>query len=376
MNNMKILENTGFIDIVNQYRDFDFNEFYNSVTENNVLQVIGRRKLSYPDYLTLLSPAAESCLEEMAQAAHEITIRQFGRTILLYTPLYLSNFCENRCVYCSFNNDNTIKRKQLSFKEIEQEAKVIAETGLKHILILTGSARNKATVQYLEESIIILKKYFSSISIEIYPMEESEYVRLIDAGVDNLTIYQETYNQVLYKQLHPSGPKRDYEFRLNTPERACRAGIRSVNIGALLGLDDFRSECFISGIHAEYLQSKYPSIEIAMSFPRMRPFQGNNISVKTVSDKNLIQVILALRLFLHRAGISISTRESAELRDNLIPLGTTKMSAGSKTSVGGYQKEDEETQFEIDDRRTVEEVKNAIYKKGYQPVFKDWQYLC
>jgi len=245
---------------------------------------------------------------------------------------------------------------------------------LKHILILTGDARRMADLPYLKSCIKILAEYFTSIAIEIYALEEQEYGELIEAGVDSLTIYQETYNETLYNKLHVKGPKRDYRFRLDAPERACRATMRAVNIGALLGLDEWRREAFLTGLHAHYLQDQYPDVEVSVSLPRLRPHAGNYQPRSQVSDKNLVQIMLALRLFMPRAGITISTREAAVFRDNIIRLGVTKMSAGSSTKVGGHTIAKADTgQFDISDERTVAEMKTYIEKLGYQPVFKDWQ---
>jgi 2-iminoacetate synthase len=336
--------------------------------------VLQKETLSASDFYTLLSPAAEKFLETMAQKAHRITINQFGRTILLFTPMYLSNYCENHCLYCGFKAGNAIKRKQLSYEEVEKEAKRISETGLKHILILTGEATNIATVDYLKKCCAILSNYFTSIAIEIYPLSMEDYRVLIDAGVDSLTIYQETYHELLYDALHVKGPKKDYRFRLDTPERGCEAGIRSVNIGALLGLDEWRREAFFTGLHADYLQNTYPEVEVSISFPRMRPHAGDYNPEFPVSDRNLVQIILAMRLFMPRAGITISTRENAAFRNNILPLGVTKMSAGSTTVVGGHTTEDNDTgQFEISDERSVEQMAASLRESGFQPVYKDWQ---
>lgn len=357
-----------------KYRDVPKEAFFSTITDHQVERVLQKSLLSETDYLTLLSPQAENHIEAMAQKAHQMTINQFGRTIVLYTPMYLSNFCENHCLYCGFNAENKISRKQLTFEEVEKEAMRISETGLKHILILTGEAKNMATMDYLKACCKILAKYFTSIGIEIYPLKTKEYQALIEAGVDSLTIYQETYNEALYDQLHPKGPKKDYMFRLDAPERGCAAHMRSVNIGALLGLDDWRREAFITGVHAGYLQNKYPEIEIGVSFPRMRPHAGSFNPKYPVNDRNLVQIILALRLYIPRAGINISTRESAEFRNNILPLGVTKMSAGSTTVVGGHTQEDKDTgQFDISDERSVEEMASSLQQLGYQPVYKDWQ---
>ncbi|MDO8567589.1 MAG: 2-iminoacetate synthase ThiH [Dehalococcoidales bacterium] len=324
----------------------------------------------------LLSPQADSRLEEMAQAASRLTLRHFGRTILLYTPLYLANHCVNYCVYCGFNAANDIPRRKLTLPEVELEARAIAGTGLQHLLILTGESRQHSPVSYIKDCVEILRKYFASISIEIYPLSTEEYAELVSAGVDGLTIYQEVYDRQIYSRLHPRGPKRDYRFRLEAPERAGQAGVRTINIGALLGLNDWRKEVFRLGLHAAYLQKTFPEIEVSVSFPRMRPQYGNYRAEFPVYDRDLVHAILALRLFLPRAGITISTRESAALRDNLIRLGVTRMSAGSSTVIGGHTDAfDGVGQFETADKRSVEEMRQAIASLGYKPILKDWHDL-
>jgi 2-iminoacetate synthase len=330
-------------------------------------------------FISLLSPDAENNLEEMAVKAHEITLRNFGRTMQLYTPIYLSNYCENQCVYCGFNATNKIVRKKLTSEEIKEEAEFISKTGLKHILVLTGDSRLASPLSYIKDSLKILKDYFSSISVEIYALSEKEYAELILEGVDGLTIYQEVYDEGIYKKMHPVGAKKDYLFRLNSPERGAKAGIRNVNIGALLGLNDWRKEVFFLGLHAKYLQNNCPDAEIGLSLPRIRPQAGNFSVPYQVTDENIVQILVALRIFLPRIGIALSTRENAEFRDNLIPLGITRMSAGSSTCVGGHTAkvftDKSAPQFEISDDRDVEEMKRALEGKGYQPVLKDWMHF-
>ncbi|NLZ48778.1 MAG: 2-iminoacetate synthase ThiH [Clostridiales bacterium] len=357
-----------------KYKNFDFDAFFKMITDSDIEKILQKDKLTEWDYLALLSPTADKYIEEMAQKAHKLTVQHFGKTILLFTPLYLSNYCTNQCVYCGFNIKNKILRKQLSLKEVEMEAEAIAETGLRHILILTGDAREIASPKYIRDCVKILSKYFTSISIEVYAMDQEEYADLIEAGVDGLTIYQETYNEELYGKLHIKGPKKDYHYRLDAPERACKASMRTVNIGALLGLDEWRREAFFTGLHANYLQNKYTDTEISISLPRLRPHVGGFYLSHKVSDRDMVHMMVAFRLFMPRAGITISTRESAYFRDNILRLGVTKMSAGVSTAVGGHIQGGENTgQFDIADARTVEEMKEVISQLGYQPVFKDWQ---
>jgi 2-iminoacetate synthase len=363
-----------FYDKYGKYKNFDFEAFFDRVCEQDIINTISKDRLSELEFLMLLSKKASKYLEPMAQRARNLTIQNFGKVIFLYTPMYLANYCVNQCVYCGFNITNKITRRKLTLEEVEKEAQVISSTGLRHILILTGESRLKSPVKYIKRCVGVLKKHFRSISIEIYPLDQMEYAELIEAGVDGLTIYQEVYNEEVYEELHIKGPKRNYRYRLETPERACRESMRSVNIGALLGLDDWRKEAFFTGIHADYLQSRYPDTEISISLPRIRPHCGSFKPAYAVEDRDLVQIMLAQRLFIPRAGITVSTREGQSFRDNLIGLGVTKMSAGSSTEVGGHTMEDKsEGQFDINDRRGVEEIKQMIYKKGYQPVFKDWQ---
>jgi 2-iminoacetate synthase len=359
----------------NQYerlQEFDFTGFFSRVTPGDVRRVLEKDRLNPDDYLTLLAPAAESFLEEMAQKAYRLTRQHFGRAMILYTPLYLSNYCVNHCNYCGFSAGINIRRQTLSLKEVEAEAKVIAATGLRHILILTGESRYHAPLEYLAECVRLLKGYFSSIGIEVYPMEEEEYSYLVAAGVDSLTIYQEVYDAKIYDQVHLEGPKKDYRFRLDAPERGCRAGMRAVNIGALLGLGDWRRETFCGGLHANYLQNAYPEVEMSYSVPRLRPHNADYNIPHPVSDRNLVQSLLAIRLFMPRLGLTLSTRERAAFRDSLMPLGITKMSADSCTSVGGRILSGSADQFNVADERNVEEMRKALINKGYDPVFKDW----
>ncbi|MDO8586180.1 MAG: 2-iminoacetate synthase ThiH [Armatimonadota bacterium] len=362
-----------FLDTIDQYQDFDTDAFFGRVTEADVRRAIGRDRLGPLDYLTLLSPQADICLEEMAQKAHRLTVQHFGRTMLLFTPMYVANHCVNQCRYCGFNAKNDLHRMRLTVDEVTAEAEIIAASGLKHILLLTGEDRSHTPVSYIRDCIEVLKRYFTSISIEIYPLTEPEYRELTEAGVDGLTIYQETYNRDTYAYLHPAGPKRNYRFRLDAPERGCRAGMRGVNIGALLGLADWRKDAFLAGLHADYLQRSYPDVEISISPPRVRPQLGGFVPEIEVTDKNLVQYVTAFRLFMPRSGITLSTREAPRLRDNMTRLGVTKMSGGVSAAVGGRSHCDETGQFEIADERSVAEVAKMLYEQGYQPVYKDWQ---
>ncbi len=363
-----------FYDEASVPADTDFT--FDHITTAQVSGALARPELGTGDFMALLSPKADARLEDIAQVASRLTLQHFGRTILLYTPLYLANYCVNYCLYCGFNAANDIPRRKLTLPEVELEAQAIAKTGLQHLLILTGESRQYSPVSYIKDCVSILRRYFSSISIEIYPLSTGEYAEIVAAGVDGLTIYQEVYDREVYARLHPRGPKRDYRFRLEAPERAGQAGIRTINIGALLGLNDWRSEVFRLGVHAAYLLKKFPEIEIGVSFPRVRPQYGNYQAEFPVADRDLVHGILALRLFLPRVGITISTRENSALRDNLVRLGVTKMSAGSSTAIGGHtDARNSIGQFETADKRTVEEMRKAIASLGYKPVLKDWHDL-
>jgi len=368
-----------YYDILLKYKDLPFEKIFPGNTSQEVERAIHSSEQDAAQFAALLSSSAEEFLEPMAQKAHALTLQHFGRTIQLYTPMYLANFCENQCAYCGFNARNRMPRKVMSSEEVENEAAFIASTGIEHLLILTGDSRARSPIAYIKESLQILKKYFSSISAEIYALTQEEYADLTVAGIDGLTIYQETYDAVVYDRVHRAGPKKDYRFRLDAPERAARSGMRGVNIGALLGLSEWRKEAFLMGLHAKYLQDLFGEVEISASLPRLRPHAGDFKEVLEVTDRNITQILMALRIFLPRLGITLSTRESAGLRENFLPLGITRMSAGSTTEVGGHTlgnpKEMDSSQFKISDPRNVDEMKAMLVSKGYQPVLKDWMQL-
>ncbi|NQT95248.1 MAG: 2-iminoacetate synthase ThiH [Candidatus Omnitrophica bacterium] len=366
-----------FYNTYSKYRDFDLNNFFSGITDEYLSKAIGSDNLSIEQFLSLLSPKAEELLEEAAQRAHNLTVQYFGRTIQLYTPIYISSYCENECSYCGFNMRNKIQRRKLSLEEVEKEAGLIASTGLKHILLLTGESREQSPLLYIRECIGILKRYFSSISIEIYALTEEEYGELVEEGVDGLTIYQEVYDEDIYDKVHISGPKKDYSFRMDAAERAANRKMRTINIGALLGLAPWRKEAFMLGLHAKYLQDKFTDAEISISLPRIRP-QIESFDIQyPVSDKNIVQMVIAMRIFLPRLGITLSTRENSNLREDILPLGITRMSAFSTTSVGGHTINDKEEpgQFSISDKRDTASIREMLLSKGYQPVFKDWMHV-
>lgn len=310
----------------------------------------------------------------MAQKANEITNRYFGKTIHLYTPMYIANYCVNKCLYCGYNVDSTITRKRLNMDEVSIEGKAISNEGFKHLLLLTGESKIHSNVEYIGNAVDRLKSDFPSITIEVYPMDEDEYKYLIDKGVEGLTIYQEVYDEKIYKDVHVKGPKSNYKYRLDAPERGAKAGMRSISIGSLLGLNDFRKETFFTLMHGKYLRNKYPHIDISYSIPRIRPFKGCYENIIDVADKDLVQAMIVMRLFDNQGGVNLSTRESLNLRKNLIPLGVTKLSAGVSTNVGGHSQEGEDTaQFKISDESSVREIKCMLNEIGYQHIFKDWE---
>ncbi len=347
---------------------------YNKYTENDVRRALNKEFADVEDFKALLSPAAMPFLEEMAQKAKGITRRYFGNSVTMFTPLYIANYCENHCVYCGFNCYNKIKRAKLSMEEIETELKAIAATGLEDILILTGETRSKTSVEYIGEAVKLAAKYFKLVGIEVYPMNTDEYRYIHECGADYVCIYQETYNPDKYETLHLRGHKRIFPYRFNGQERALLGGMRLVSFAALLGLDDFRKDAFATGLHAYLIQKKYPHAEISFSPPRLRPIINDaSVNPNDVHEPQLLQVMTAYRLFMPFAGITISTRERAGFRDNVIGICATKMSAGVSTGVGGHIGEEKgDEQFDISDPRSVEEVHQAITEHGCQPVYNDY----
>lgn len=349
-------------------------ERISAVTSADIDTALSRNRFGLDEFICTLSPDMnDEQLEQLAARAHRLTTQRFGRTIQLYAPLYLSNECHNGCKYCGFSADNHLYRKTLDPPEIDREAKALHDQEFRHILLLTGEAPESAGIDYLESSIKQVKGMFGSIAIEVFPMDDNGYQRMVDAGVDGLTLYQETYDQALYSDLHPYGPKSDYQFRLTAPERAAAAGFRRVGIGALLGLGNFSTDSFYTGLHALYLARKFWRTQVTIGFPRIKPAIGGYKPNTEVSDRQLTQLICALRLLIPDAGLVLSTRESAQLRNNLLRLGITQMSAGSCTAPGGYAGDEHDgEQFSISDHRTPQEFSAELRKFGYEAVWKDW----
>ncbi len=347
---------------------------YNQYTAQDVERVLQSTNLNLNGFGALLSPAAQPYLEQMARKAQLETRKHFGTSICLFTPLYIANYCENHCVYCGFNCHNHIQRAKLTTEEIERELQAIAATGLQEILLLTGESRTASSVEYIGEAVKLAARYFRNVGIEIYPLNSEEYRYLNQCGADFVSVYQETYNPDKYEQVHLSGHKRVYPYRFYSQERALLGGMRGVAFGALLGLDDFRKDAFATGLHAYYTQKKYPQAEISFSCPRMRPYIHNAYNnPNEVHETQLLQVMLAYRLFLPYAGITISTRERAGFRDHVVGMCATKISAGVNVGVGGHEEEQKgDEQFEISDPRTVDEVDAMLKERGLQPVYIDY----
>lgn len=354
-------------------------------TARDVQAALEHDRCTIEDFKALISPAAEPFLERMAQKARLETRKHFGNTVYLFTPIYIANYCENYCVYCGFNCYNDIQRMQLNYEQIEHEMKVIADSGMEEILILTGEARNKTNIQYIGEACKLAHKYFRNVGLEIYPVNTEEYRYLHECGADYVTVFQETYDNVKYETLHLMGHKRVWPYRFESQERALRGGMRGVAFSALLGLSDFRKDALATALHAYYLQRNYPSAEISLSCPRLRPIINNDkINPLDVGEKQLCQVLCAYRLFLPFAGITVSSRESAQFRDGIVKICATKVSAGVSTGIGDHESkysgketdgEQGDEQFEIEDSRSFDVMYQDMSKEGLQPVLNDYLYV-
>lgn len=351
-------------------------ERLHAVTSQDVEAALASRPGSYDlgKLLALVSPAAEAYLEQMAQLSRQLTLQRFGRTVRLYAPLYLSSFCINRCQYCGFNRDNCFQRTRLNIDEAMAEAEILAGEGFKDLLLVASEDKQFVTTSYLIDLVEQLRRKFSFIGVEIYQMSAEEYRSLFEAGIEGVTLYQETYDRDAYARYHLGGPKADFDVRLRGPDDFATAGMREIGLGVLLGLADWRIETLALGEHAFRLFKRYWQSRISFSFPRLRPACGvpREAFPHLVSEKDLVQMMLALRLCFADAGLVLSTREGARLRDRLVGLGITKMSAGSRTNPGGYSSQDSEKQFEVDDQRSPSEIARMLADQGLEPVWKDW----
>ena len=374
MPDMEVLDSDLLDRVVADMESYD----YDSYTAQDVRRALQHSRKTPEDFRALLSPAALPFLEEIAQQAKVEKEKHFGNSICLFTPIYIANYCENFCIYCGFNRYNHIRRAQLTYEEIDKEMAAIAQSGLQEILILTGESRQKSTVEYIGEACKIARKYFRMVGIEVYPMNTEDYKYLHECGVDYVTVFQETYNSHKYAQLHLAGAKRVFPYRFYAQERALKGGMRGVGLAALLGLDDFRKDAFATGLHAYLLQKKYPHGEFAFSCPRLRPIINNDkIKPLDVHERQLLQVVCAYRLFLPFASITVSSRECARVRDNLMLICANKISAGVNTGIGGHSHKQElgDEQFAIDDNRSLEEIYAAMERLKLQPVMAEYVYV-
>lgn len=355
-----------------------------SYTAADVNRALNKENPGVEELKALLSPAAEPFLEKMAERARIETRKHFGNTVYLFTPLYIANYCENYCIYCGFNCYNDIRRMKLTMEQIEHEMKVIADSGMEEILILTGESKAQSDVRYIGEACKLARKYFKMVGIEIYPVNVEDYKYLHECGVDYVTVFQETYDSDRYEQLHLMGHKRIYPYRFDAQERALMGGMRGVAGSALLGLSDFRKDALASALHMYYLQRKYPHAEISLSCPRLRPIINNGkINPKDVHEKQLCQILCAYRIFLPFAGITVSSRESESFRNGIVRIAATKISAGVSTGIGDHESKytgkEESTagdeQFEINDSRSLDKMYKDMAQEGLQPVLNDYLYV-
>lgn len=363
-----------FYDEIQNYNWDETARCISSKTARDVEIALGKAHLTIDDFMALVSPAANAYLEPMAQLSHRYTMERFGKTMSMYIPLYISNACTNFCVYCGFNHNNPIKRTTLTMQQIEEECKAIRRLGpFENLLIVTGEHPLIAGVDYLEDALKVARPYFNNLSIEVMPLKSEEYYRLTQAGLNGVVCFQETYNEANYKKYHPKGMKSLFDWRLNGYDRMGQAGVHKIGMGVLIGLEDWRTDVTMMARHLRYLRKNYWKTKFSVNFPRMRPSEGHFQPNVIMSDKELAQVTFAFRIFDHDVDISYSTRENPIFRANMMKLGVTSMSAGSKTEPGGYvSTPDALEQFEVSDNRTPSQVAKEIKELGYEVVWKDW----
>lgn len=364
-----------FSEVFEQYQWEEIKRsIYAKNTNEALFAIHGQHKKTLEDFKALISPAASPFLEEMAKKSQQITQKRFGKTIQMYAPMYLSNECQNICTYCGFSLGNKIPRKTLNDQEIIQEAKAIKALGYDHILLVTGEANRTVGVPYIKNAIQVLKPYFSLISMEVQPLEMEQYEELKEEGLHTVLVYQETYHKEDYKKHHPKGKKSNFEYRINTPDRIGKTGMHKIGLGVLIGLEDWRTDSFFTAMHLDYLEKTYWQSKYSISFPRLRPAEGLLEPKVEMNDRELVQLICAYRIFNEEVELSLSTRESEKFRNNIIQLGITSISAGSKTNPGGYTVDKQSLeQFEVSDERSPAEIASLIRSKGYEPVWKDWE---
>ncbi|HAS6863188.1 TPA: 2-iminoacetate synthase ThiH [Vibrio parahaemolyticus] len=364
-----------------RFQQLDWDDISMSIyakTAQDVERALAKPKRDLEDFKALISPAAEPYLEQMAKLSYSLTRKRFGNTMSLYIPLYLSNLCANACTYCGFSMENRIKRRTLNRDEVEAEIDAIKRMKFDSVLLVTGEHETKVGMKYFREMVPIIKQRFNYLAMEVQPLDQDEYAELKTLGLDAVMVYQETYHPKTYAQHHLRGNKMDFRYRLETPDRLAKAGIDKIGLGALIGLEEWRTDCFFAAAHLDFLERTYWQSRYSISFPRLRPCAGNvpasGLQPKSVmTDKQLVQLICAYRLFNPEVELSLSTRESPQFRDNVLPLGITSMSAASKTQPGGYATEEVELeQFEISDERSAASVEDMIRAKGFDPVWRDW----
>lgn len=369
----------GFADIIDRYDWDDTIRLVESATIEDVDRVLakasaGRQELLPEDFAVLISRAADARLEEMAALSQHFTQERFGKTISLYIPLYVGNACTNKCVYCGFNHDNPFTRTILTLEQVKEECKAIRRLGpFENLLIVSGEYPSRCGVDYIENVLKVCRPYFHNLTIEVQPMRSADYERLTHSGLNGVVCFQETYHREAYKRYHPKGMKSHYDWRLNGYDRMGEAGVHKIGLGALLGLEDWRADAIMMARHLRYLQKKYWRSRFSVNFPRMCPSESGFQPKSPMTDRDLAKLTFAFRIFDHDVDISYSTRESPSFRDNMMRLGVTSMSAGSKTDPGGYSTvPDSLEQFEVTDERTPAQVEQSIRSHGYYPVWKDW----
>ena len=375
---VRLLEQTPAI--AGQFSEFVENADWQSVTrsheektEQDVLRALGKNKLNVDDFTALISPAAEPYLLEMVDKSEKLTLQRFGNTLSLFAPLYLSNTCANECTYCGFSMSNAIKRLTLNESQVQKEVRAIKSKGFDHLLLVTGET-NKVSMPYFERMIPHIKPHFSQLSMEVQPLDTAEYKTLQTIGLDGVLVYQETYRRKTYLEHHLRGNKSNFNYRLDAPDRIGQAGIHKIGLGVLLGLEDWRTDSVMMAHHLRHLQKRYWRSRFSVAFPRIRPCEGGIVPKSVISDRQLVQLIAAWRLFDRDLEMSLSTRESAEFRNHAVRMGFTTMSAESKTQPGGYADDSQEAleQFEISDERSVADISAMIRSQGREVVWKDW----
>jgi len=367
--------------VLSEMKNYDYLKY----TAKDVRAALEHESCTIEDFKALLSPAAEPFLEQMAERARMETSKHFGNTVYMFTPLYIANYCENYCVYCGFNCYNNISRMKLNMEQIEHEMKIISDSGMEEILILTGESRSQSNIKYIGEACKLAQKYFRMVGLEIYPVNVDEYKYLHECGADYVTVFQETYDSDRYSELHLLGHKRVFPYRFEAQERALMGGMRGVAFSALLGLSDFRKDALASALHVYYLQRKYPHAEMSLSCPRLRPIINNDkIDPLDVHETQLCQIICAYRIFLPFVGITVSSRESETFRNGIVKIAATKVSAGVSTGIGDHESKyngtesdgmEGDEQFEINDARSLDTMYKDIKKEGLQPVLNDYIYM-